>query len=111
MKKLSLALIALSLVSAAAFAQSTDPIVQRRAEDAAAAKAADAKKDAANKAEKAINKKADDEIWFGTLDVKIVKLRLECLVSKDAAGQYHGAIFSLDQNNARIELDEFKIAD
>jgi pimeloyl-ACP methyl ester carboxylesterase len=51
------------------------------------------------------------EIWFGELDVKVAKLRLEFRVTKGTDGVYQGSMFSLDQGNAEIKLDEFTFAD
>jgi hypothetical protein len=55
---------------------------------------------------------SETERWFGTLDVKVAKLRLTLEVSAESEpGSLSGVLVSLDQGNARIKLDSISMSD
>ena len=56
--------------------------------------------------------RADEKVerWFGTLDMGVAKLRLFGEVTAgDKPGHFIGHLLSLDQGNAKLELDSFAI--
>lgn len=53
----------------------------------------------------------DEELWLGTLDVGVAKLRLALYLSEGADGKWQGRVVSLDQQNAVIPCDTVEIND
>jgi pimeloyl-ACP methyl ester carboxylesterase len=49
--------------------------------------------------------------WFGTLDLKAIKLRLQLDVTTEEDGQRSAFIISLDQGNAKIKMDQVAMKD
>lgn len=48
-----------------------------------------------------------EEIWIGTLDVKVAKLRLQLELTAGEDGNGSGKMISLDQNNAELPFSQF----
>ncbi len=51
------------------------------------------------------------EIWDGTLDVTIAKLRLKLEMTLDENNAWQGKMFSVDQGNSEMKLDQLQRSD
>lgn len=52
-----------------------------------------------------------EEMWLGTLDAGVAKLRLALYLSRQEDGSYGGRVVSLDQQNATIPCDSVVVND
>ncbi len=56
-------------------------------------------------------KQVSEEMWLGTLDVGLAKLRLALYLTLQEDGSYSGRVVSLDQQNATIPCDSIVVND
>ena len=56
------------------------------------------------------DKPSIDGIWFGTLKIETMQLRLGFTFSESAQGKLEAILTSIDQGNAKVPMDEFLLA-